>query len=254
MIQDILLVLVGIVVGGMNAIAGGGMLIGFPVLIAVGGLPPLLANATGNIVTMPGQLTSALGYRNYLRKVPLRYILLLIPCVIGAALGSLTLRSTSQAHFAKLIPLLVLFGVILFAFQPLLHFHLHRSLTGRRRKIVAFAILGLSFLPLSFYGGYFGAGYGFIMLAFLGMTNLRDAHMINGMKNVSAIFVSGTSIVCLYGAHLIHWRQGLFMAAGSMIGGYAGARGAQKVSSHWLRVFIIIVGIGAVIYLAFRDY
>lgn len=253
MIQDILLVLTGIVVGGMNAIAGGGMLIGFPVLIAFG-MPPLLANATGNIVTAPGQLTSAIGYRNYLRKVPLRYILLLIPCIIGAAAGALTLRNTSQAHFAKLVPLLVLFGVCLFTFQPLLHLHLHQALKGRRRAIVAFALLGFAFLPLSFYGGYFGAGYGFIMLAFLGMTSLHDAHMINAMKNVSAIFVSATSMMCLYGAHLIQWRMGLFMAAGSMIGGYVGARSAQKVSTHWLRVFIIIIGLTAVVYLAFRDY
>lgn len=253
MTQDPLLFLVGIVVGGMNAIAGGGMLIGFPVLIAAG-LPPLVANATGNIVTSPGQLTSAFGYREYLRKVPLRYALLLIPCVVGAAVGALTLRNTSPAHFAHLVPLLVLFGVGLFAFQPLLHFHLHRQLKGRRRTFVSFALLGLAFLPLSFYGGYFGAGYGFIMLAFLGFTNLHDTHMINAMKNVSAIFVSGTSIICLYSAHLIDWRHGLIMTAGSMIGGYTGARSAQKVSSHWLRIFIICVGLGAVVYLAIRDY
>jgi uncharacterized membrane protein YfcA len=253
MMQDIVLFLVGIIVGGMNAIAGGGMLIGFPVLIAFG-LPPLVANATGNVVTSPGQLTSAFGYRKYLRKVPLRYTLLLIPCVIGAAAGSLTLRNTSQAHFAHIVPVLVLFGVGLFAFQPLLHFHLQKQLKGRRRTFVSFALLGLAFLPLSFYGGYFGAGYGFIMLAFLGMTNLKDAHMINAMKNVSAVFVSGTSVVCLYGAHLIQWRTGLVMAAGSMIGGYTGARSAQKVSSHWLRIIIIGIGLVAVVYLAIRDY
>src|ERR1700712_1191508 len=155
--KDVALFLVGIVVGSMNAIAGGGMLVGFPVLIAFG-LPPITANATGNVVTAPGQLTSAIGYWKYLRKVPLRYALLLIPIVIGAAVGALTLRNTPPANFARLVPILVLFGVALFAFQPLLHFHLHKLLKGRARTLAPMVFVGLAMLPLSFYGGYFGAG------------------------------------------------------------------------------------------------
>ncbi len=251
--KDVALFLVGIVVGSMNAIAGGGMLVGFPVLIAFG-LPPLVANATGNVVTVPGQLTSALGYRKYLRKVPRRYALLLIPIVIGAAAGALTLRNTPPTHFAQLVPLLVLFGVALFAFQPLLHFHLHNHLKGRARTLAPIILVGLAMLPLSFYGGYFGAGYGFMMLTFLGMTNLRDTHMMNAMKNVSTIFVSGTAIICLYGANIINWHYGLVMAAGGMVGGYCGARMAQRVSSHWLRIVIICIGVSAAIYLGIHEY
>lgn len=251
--KDIILLLAGFIVGAMNAIAGGGMLIGFPVLIALG-MPPLIANGTGNIVTFPGQVTSAIGYWKYLRKVPLRYALLLVPVIVGTALGALTLRHTPADHFARIVPGLVLFGVALFAVQPLLHFHLHRHVKGRVRTALPMIILGLAIVPLSFYGGYFGAGYGFMMLAFLGFTNLPDTHMINGMKNVSAIFVSGVSVLCLYGAHIIDWRTGLVMAVGTATGGYLGARGAQKVSSHWLRICIICIGLCAVAYLALRQY
>lgn len=253
MVQDSILIIVGIMVGAMNAIAGGGMLIGFPVLLALG-LPPLLANATSNIVTVPGQLASAYGYRNYLRKVPLRFAALLVPSVIGAAIGAITLRETSASHFAKLVPLLVLFGVALFTFQPLLHFHLHRHVRGRAQALLPLFLIGLALLPVSFYGGYFGAGYGFMMLAFLGFTSLRDTHMMNAMKNIAATFVSGTSVICLYGAHLINWHMGICMAIGTTLGGYVGARSAQKVSSHWLRIVVICIGIGAVIYLGVKEY
>jgi uncharacterized membrane protein YfcA len=251
--KDIVLLLAGFVVGVMNAIAGGGMLVGFPVLIALG-IPPLLANATSSIVTSPGQLASAYGYRSYLRRVPLRYALLLVPIVVGAAVGSLTLRHTPATDFARMVPVLVLFGVGLFTFQPLLHFHLHSHVKGQRKAWLPMVLLGLAMVPLSFYGGYFGAGYGFMMLAFLGLTNLPDAHMMNSMKNIGAAFVSATAIACLYGAHLIQWRVGLVMAIGSVAGGYLGARGAQKVSSHWLRVSIIIIGMAAVICLGIRQY
>jgi uncharacterized membrane protein YfcA len=251
--KDIILLAAGFVVGAMNAIAGGGMLVGFPVLVALG-IPPLLANATSPIVAMPGQVASAIGYRKFVRRIPRRYALLLIPSVLGAAAGSLTLRHTPAHDFAHIVPLLVLFGVCLFTFQPLLHFHLHTHVTERSKKWLPLALIALAVLPLSFYGGYFGAGYGFMMLAFLGLTNLQDTHMMNCMKNIAATFVSATSIVCLYSAHLIQWRTGLIMAVGSVTGGYLGARGAQKVSGHWLRIAIIIIGMAAVVCLGVREY
>ena len=251
--KDIFLLLVGFVVGAMNAIAGGGMLVGFPILIALG-TPALLANATAAIVTMPGQIASAYGYRDYLRRVPLRYAFLLIPIVIGAAGGALTLRHTSPDYFAKIVPLLVLFGVGLFTFQPMLHFHLHSHIKSTSRSWVPMAFLGIAMVPLSFYGGYFGAGYGFMMHAFLGLTNVPDTHMMNGMKNIAAVFVALAAMSCLFSSHLIQWHTGLFMGTGSLIGGYSGARGSQRISSHGLRIGIILIGMAAVISLGVRQY
>ncbi len=253
MVQDIILLVAGFIVGSMNAIAGGGMLIGFPVLITLG-VPALFANATANIVTLPGQLTSAYGYRQYIRRVPLRYALFLLPIVVGAAAGALALRHTPPGKFADMVPLLLLFGVGLFTFQPLLHFHLHSHVKGERRGWLPMVLLGLVIIPLSVYGGYFGVGYGFMMLAFLGFTSLPDTHMMNGMKNIAATFVAATSMVCLYSGHFIHWHAGLVMAVGSTIGGYTGARSAQKFSSHKLRIAIIAAGLAAVVYLALREY
>jgi uncharacterized protein len=74
------------------------------------------------------------------------------------------------------------------------------------------------------------------------------------MKNVSAIFLSTATVICLLCTHLIDWRVGLVMGAGSTIGGFVGARGAQRVSSHWLRIAIICVGLMAVVYLGFQEY
>jgi uncharacterized membrane protein YfcA len=253
MLKDIVLLLAGCIVGGMNAIAGGGMLVGFPVLIALG-LPAIFANATAPLAVLPGQLTSAIGYREYLRKVPRRFALLLIPTVVGAAGGSLALRHTSAGRFADIVPLLLLLGVILFTAQPLLHFHLHSHVKDERSNWLPMVLLGIAMVPVNFYGGYFGAGYGFIMLAFLGLTNLPDTHMMNGMKNVAATFVATTSIICLYSSGLIHWRTGLVMAAGSTIGGYAGSRYAQRFSNQRLRYVIIGIGLVAVAYLALRQY
>jgi uncharacterized membrane protein YfcA len=257
MLTDLFLCGVGLVTGAMNAIAGGGMLIGFPAMLAVG-LSPLVANVTANIVVLPGQLSSAYGYRRYLRRVPKYYAWLLVPCVIGGIIGATILRHTSSTQFEKLVPGLILFAVILFAAQPFLHFHLQKHMRmntkARKKSHAVIFLIALALLPTATYGGYFGAGLGFIMLAFLGFTSLHDVHQMNAMKNIAAAVITGMSIVVLFSTHLIDWPHGLSMAVGSTIGGYFGAILAQKIPSHVVRILVIIIGLTAAVYLGLRTY
>ncbi len=254
--HEIILFLVGIIVGAMNAIAGGGMLIGFPVLLA-SGLSALDASATSALIVLPGQLSSAFGYRNYLRKVPARYLLLAIPCAVGGAIGAFLLRHISHNHFQEIVPILIFLAVVLFAFQPLLLVQLKQHLHGpkkHRQRIQPLIYIGIATFPLAIYGGFFGPGFGFIMLALLGFSNLHQVHQINAMKNVMAVFIAGASVLVLSGSGLIDWKFGLAMGAGNLIGGYAGAIGAQKVPSHGMRILVIAIGVVTAAYLAFRSY
>ncbi len=256
MLQDIILFVVGIVVGAMNGIAGGGMLIGFPVLLATG-MPALVANVTSNIIILPGQITSAYGYRKFLRKIPKGYLLLIIPTVIGAATGALILRHTSSGNFQKLVPGLIVFAVVLFIFQPYLHSHMHKHINGSKKKrqsLRPILFFSLAMLPLAVYGGYFGAGFGFIMLALLSFTKLHEIHQMNALKNLMAVCIAVVSILCLASSHLIDWQHGAFMAAGNGLGGYAGSIGAQKFSSHAIRVVVIVIGVCTATYLVVRRY
>ncbi len=253
MLKDILLLLVGVIVGGMNAIGGGGMLIGYPILLAVG-LSPLVANITSNIVVLPGQLTSVYGYRKYMKKLPRRFLILLGSCIIGATIGALLLRNTSGARFKDLAPVLVFGAVLLFAFQPIIRIHLHKHLKRRNQSVKTIFLIGLALLPTAIYGGYFGAGFGFIMLAFLSFTSLRDIHRMNGLKNLAATSIASMSIVCLYSTHLINWRYGIVMGIGNAIGGYMGARMSLRFSSHVIRIVVIVIGFIAAGYLTICVY
>ncbi len=247
--KDIILFLIGIAVGGMNAIAGGGLLLGFPVLLATG-LSALAANATGNIVVLPGQLASAYGYRKYLKTVPKRYVLLLIPCVVGALLGAYLLRKTPGSDFETYVPWLLLLAVGLFALQPFLHKHLHRHMKSKQKPIKPLVFIALALIPLAIYGGYFGAGFGFVILAFLSFTSLKDVHQMNAMKNVAAAVICILSIAVLARGNFINWHAGLMMGAGSAVGGFGGAYLAQKISSHAMRVFVIAIGLLTAAYVA----
>lgn len=249
----LILFAVGIVVGVMNAIAGGGMLLGFPALLAAG-LAPLAANVTGYLALLPGQLASAYGYRDCLRRLPRYYLILLVPCFVGAATGALILRHTSNEQFGRLVPVLILFAVVLFAIQPFLHFHLRRHISQKSRDLQTLLVIGVALLPIATYAGYFGAGFGFIMLAFLSFTNLRDTHQMNALKNLAGATIAATATVFLLSTHLINWPLGLSMAAGNAIGGYGGACFAQRFSVRGVRIFVILVGFSAAAYLALRNY
>lgn len=249
--HELLFFLTGLVVGGMNAIAGGGMLIGFPVLLALG-IPPLTANATSPLIVLPGQFSSAVGYHEYLRRTPKKYLWLLVPCIIGTPIGAFMLRHTSNSRFEELAPWLILFAVVLFALQPVMHHHLHRHLKNRSRRVKPLLLIGLGLIPVTIYGGYFGAGLGFLMLAFLGFTAIHDAHQMNAMKNVAATVTCLLAIIVLAQGSFIDWRVGLTMAAGGFIGGYGGSRLAQRVSSHSLRFVVIGIGLITATYLAVR--
>jgi len=255
--HDIFLFLAGIVVGAMNAIAGGGMLIGFPVLLAVG-VPAISANATTGIVVLPGNLAASFSYRKYLKRVPRSYLLLLIPASVGASIGTLLLRHTSSNSFERLVPGLIFFAVFLFAFQPFLYKYIQKHLHGPkkfRQSVRPMYVVALAVLPLAIYAGYFGAGFGFIMLAFLSFTRLHDhLHRMNALKNITAIVISAVAIACLAGSGLIDWRHGLVMAAGNLFGGYAGAAYTQKVSSHAIRIIVVAIGVSTAAYLALRSY
>lgn len=238
----------GLVVGTMNAIAGGGGLVGYPILLAVG-LPPLTADATSFIAVLPGQISSAVGYRNFLRRVPKLYLVLLVPCALGAAIGAHLLKSTSFDEFSALVPFLVLFSVGLFALQPFLHIHLMRHIRSRHKNIFKFSLLGIAFFIMTIYGGYFGVGLGFSLLALIGFTNVGEIHMMNGMKNIASIVVMLVAIASIYNAHLIHWEYGLVVGLGGLVGGFVGSHLAQRVSSHSIRITVIVAGLTTALYL-----
>jgi uncharacterized membrane protein YfcA len=252
-VKEIILFLVGIIVGGMNSIAGGGMLLGFPVMLAAG-MSPLTANVTGNLVILPGQLTSAFGYREFLKRTPKRYLLLLIPCVIGAAIGAEILRHTSSSQFGKLVPGLILFAVLLFAFQPFISLQLHRHMKKRSKRIKPLILIALALFPVTIYAGYFGAGFGFIMLAFLSFTKLHDVHKMNALKNLAGATIATVSLVVLFSTHLFNWPLGIAMALGNGVGGYAGSRLSVRWSTHAIRIIVIAIGFTATAYLALRAY
>jgi uncharacterized membrane protein YfcA len=234
----------GLVAGVVNAVAGGGTLLSFPVLVWAG-RDPIMANATNALALWPGSLASAYGFRRELTSVR-RLLLLLLPAsVLGGAFGGWLLLATPTRMFSVLVPYLVAAATVLLALQRPLR-ALVRSVDGETRRRPAALFIGQ--LAVSIYGGYFGAGMGILMLAALGLYGIADIHQRNGLKNVLAVAINGVASVYFAASGAIAWADAAILGAGAIAGGYVGAAVGRKLSrsvAEW-----VVVAIGAVMTVA----
>lgn len=196
----------GFLTGSINSIAGGGALLLFPLLISAG-IPAVMANTTMSLAVLPGSLSSAYEYRARIRRLPKRYFLLLIPCFIGSLTGAVLLLDTSGHIFRLVAPIFMVAAVTLLILQPRIHKRLYRKHKAmRKHRFSLVCLVGLIFLVLSAYGGYFGAGFGIIVLSLLALTPITDIQQMNGLKNCIGISVGIAD--CSYFVHrdVVDWH------------------------------------------------
>lgn len=244
--QLTLVVLAALVAGAMNSIAGGGTLLTFPALIALG-VPPISANATSTVALLPGSLSSVWGYRGLLRGSGPWAVGFAIPSLLGGALGGWLLLVTPPYRFAAIVPWLVLGATALFLLQrPVMRaLNAHagsesdEALTRRRPP----ATILLYQLLVSVYGGYFGAGVGILMLAALGFMGLTNIHRMNGLKNLGGICMNVVAASIFAFSNLVSWRVAFAMAAGAIAGGYIGSHTAQRVPQELVRATVVVIGL-----------
>ncbi|MBI4788384.1 MAG: sulfite exporter TauE/SafE family protein [Chloroflexi bacterium] len=240
----VVLFLAGVIAGAINSVAGGGSLISFPGLVAYG-VPTVVANATNTGVVWPGTLSSAIAYRDDLTRERPLLLTLLVPSLIGGLLGAVILVSTPEETFAQIVPLLVLFATLLFATSDWFK-RLSKTNGDDHIEQVNWAsgLWGFGFqLLVATYGGYFGAGMGFLMLASLSMMGLSNVHRMNALKTVLGATINGVALVFFVVKGLIVWPVAITMAIGAIIGGYGGARLAKRINQRALRAFIVFIGL-----------
>jgi uncharacterized membrane protein YfcA len=238
--------------GVVNSIAGGGMLLAFPLLIWLG-LDPKVANATGTVALLPGLMGGLLGYRRDMTDTSLMLMRLGMISVIGGGLGAWLLIVTPSPVFARLVPGLILFATVLFMIQGTVNRWLHLPTPGVKSITTAWWV-GAMLIQLcsAMYGGYFGAGNGILMLAVLGLLGLHDIHRANGIKNFLGICINSVAVVSFSVAHMVAWPRALLMAVGATAGGYVGARTAQRVGRVFIRRAIVVIGFAITIVMLWR--
>ena len=239
-----LLAAAGFGAGVFNGVAGGGTLISFPVLLALG-YPALTANVTSTVGIWPGYLGSVAGFRTEIADQRQRLRSLAALTVAGAAAGAVLLLTTPSHAFTRIAPWLVLFATLLFAVRPLLAKGLARL--GHQDGQVHRPLLYGGMFLAALYGGYFGAAMGVIMLAVLGLALPDTLARSNGLRAVLSVLANGVAAVVFIGHGRLAWAAVGALAAGCLVGGYAGALLARRLPVPVMRVVIVGIGLATTI-------
>jgi len=226
----------GLTAGAVNAIAGGGSLITFPLLVAIG-LPGVAANVSNALSVAPGYLASVVGSRPDLVGQERRIRSIIPTIVAGALCGSGLLLLTPRSVFDFVVPFLLLLAAGMMAFQGRL-----RSLAGHPRDNSprkSFLFVQLVVFLCGLYGGYFNAAMGLLLIAALSLVLDEPLRRIGALKNVFSAVVGVTTVVTYSVFGPVNWAVVGVLGPATVVGGFAGAKIARRLPSEVLRWTIV---------------
>lgn len=234
--------------GAVNAIAGGGTLISFPTLVALGA-GRVSANVTNTVALCPGYFGGAVAQRSQLSDQRARLVRLSIAAGLGGLTGSVLLLSTGEAAFTKLVPWLILMACALLGGQNYVRKWLK---IGNRQHGAPSAIAVASTFVVSIYGGYFGAGLSIALLAVLGLVIDESLPRLNALKQVLALVINVVAAGFFAGSGHVIWTLVAVMAPASLLGGLAGGKLVNRIKPLVLRGAVVTYGTVLAVYYLVR--
>lgn len=254
MIETMFLLVAGLLGGAVNSLAGGGSFIVFPALLFVG-VPPVIANASNTYAALPGYASGAYGYWQAMGRYKDKLVLYGVMAAVFGYVGAELLLVVSDELFSQVVPWLMLFAVLLFIFgNQINRLVAARSGGGRGMKLAGTALLMAFLAGVCVYGGFFNAGLGILLLAFLATAGMNDIHAMNGLKLWVSSIVAAVAVARFALNGSIDWYHGSIALVGVTIGGYLAAKNAHRIPSHWIRMAVIIYGVVMTGYFFWQAY
>ncbi len=236
----LILMVVAMVAGFIDAIAGGGGLITLPALL-LSGLSPVQALATNKLQSSAGSFSATFAFfrQGFISWKHSKWVFFM--ALLGGVVGALLATRLPATFLQMVVPILLLSVATYFVFSP--------NLDGREKRAkISRTLFLLTFVPLiGFYDGIFGPGTGsFFMVAFVLMLGstlvnaIAETKLANFASNVGSLVIfafSGEMQIVL----------GLLMAVGAFIGAQLGARFAVKYGGKVIRPLLIVMSIAMAI-------
>jgi uncharacterized protein len=236
-----LLIGAGVIAGLLASIIGGAAVVVYPAMI-LAGLPPQAAAVSNLVALMPATMLAALSDRSQLPPFNRAFLGLIVASVVGAGAGAMLLLLTPGRLFDGIVPLLLGFATLLFAFADKIGAAIRRRAEGRGHD-VTFNVSSLKvLLPVSFYGGYFGAGVGILILGVFSIATGGDYRSANVAKNFVSSLNGLVASIVFMAQGAVAWPQTFALMAGTIFGGLAGSYLARVIPRHVVRVLVVAVG------------
>ncbi len=233
----VLTVVVGLIVGTINAMAGGASIISYPVLLALG-LAPINAAITNALGVSSANFFALGGSKKRFKDLFYLYRMQIIASVICSIIGALLLLSMPPGVFEKIVPFLLLGATLTFLIPV-------GTVRKLKRKSFETLLIGASGL----YCGYFGPGQGVMVVAALARDSESKTKDLNGAKNIIVGITSLASNLIYIFSGKAQWWFVVALLIGSSLGGIQGGRWAKLASPEFYRRIVFIVGMCASLWL-----
>jgi len=246
--------LAALVAGIVNALAGGGTLISFPMLLALG-VPPISANVTNTVALVPGYLGGTVAQRADLDRQGRRLRVLMPAAALGGLAGAALLLLTPESVFEVLVPILILAAVGVLALGDAVKRRvaerISRAVDGAPEHLLGPAI---GVFAAAIYGGYFGGGLGIIVLAVLGVILVDSLTRLNALKQATSLVVNAVAagVFVVFGD--VVWSAAGVMLVCAVVGGYLGGTLAGRVPARVLQRIVLVIGVAVAVGYAVRTY
>jgi uncharacterized protein len=239
--------------GLINALAGGGTLITFPMLVALG-VPAVEANVTNTVALCPGYLGGIYAQSQDMRGQKKRLLIFMPAAIAGGIIGGFLLLNTGERVFRALIPFLILLASVLLAVQePVRKWLVRRSSGPLTEKHASEKWAALPVGIAAVYGGYFGAGLSVIILSVLGLCADDSLTRLNAIKQAISFVVNSAAALFFIFSGRVLWPFAIVMAIGAVLGGILGGKLAGRIKPATLRWTVVTIGITVAAVYFFRD-
>lgn len=221
--------------GAANALAGGGTFLVFPALL-LAAVAPIKANATASLALVPGAVASAWVYRDAVRGLSSRFIVIMSAASLaGSLVGSMLLMHTTNNTFSRLVPWLLLMAAAVFTAAPQL-----RKAAAKLGGHQSLALLVCGQFFVAGYGGYFGAGMGVLMMALYLAASEMNVHTAAGLRTVCAAAINVLAVAIFTWNGAVDFKVGVPMLLAGIVGGYFGAKAVKRLNAEGVRRGILI--------------
>jgi uncharacterized membrane protein YfcA len=233
--------LAAVAAGAVNALAGGGTLISFPVLIALG-VPPLAANITNAVALCPGYFGATLAQTRNLEGQRKRALVLIPASALGGLMGAVILVHTGERAFTALVPWMLAVASFLLAIQGPVRTIVLRRTDAQAQAGKTSVLTIIAVILASIYGGFFSAGMSVLLVAVLGLTSADSFTRLNALKQVLAFVVNVAAVLFFVWSGHVIWSAAAVMAVAALLGGALGGRLAARMNPTLLRWVVVIAG------------
>ena len=249
--EIVLIALAGVGAGTINTIVGSGTLITFPTLLAFG-FPPITATMSNSVGLVTGGLSGTWGYRRELRGQGRRLRWQIPASFLGALTGAWLLLHLPAEAFERVVPVLLILALVLVVAQTRIQRWVRdrAERSGRDVHLLSrgrLAALASATYAVGVYGGYFAAAQGILLVGLMGVLLPETMQRMNAAKNLLSLVVNlvAATTYTIVAFDRISWAAAGLIAAGSLIGGFVGAKVGRRLSPTVLRGLIVVLGVVA---------